>query len=660
MPTLAEIDAEIARRQQASSGPSLADIDAEIARRQQEQQSSPVQQQKPLSKWEAAKRGFGVVKDAVQGNAEFEDGTSYEDWLWSQPNFGVSKDHMLTTMAGMFGTDEDKAKSFIKRNPDKPIQFDKNKNPYFVDPESNKKVYLDMPGLDAGDVLDFIGEGTAYTVGGAATAPIQGVAKKAAAGALAQGSANAVNQKLAGREDVDLGEVAGASLGGALFEGGGQLINKIRNAKAGNLNITDDAQKALNFADEMGVPAYADDLTKSGTIKQVGQQLDQIPFIGGKKSREIQNAAQKDVAQEITNRFKMPDSEMDDLYGIVNKGAKNQLKRSQNIASKKYQKAYDELNQAGDFDLPEVKQFASQMIEKEMTKGSAANPELINTLKKFIDVSPGNFQHWGDIRSDITALVRDGSKGVNAQIGTKTTGALKQLSSVINNKLDEVATQAGGSAKWREANKFYDDAVVRYKRGVLKTAMNEDSPEKMLDLMIGRGGGFGTDSKDVGNKIYNSLDKSGKGAVRHGMMQKAYDTALDETGNFSPARYAANLEKMEKRLGVVLNKEDKKLVEGLNKYMRFTQDAGQYAANIPTGQKAVGTIYGMAAGAGLASNPVATAMGGLGVIGTKKLFRTPRGRSFLLALSSYPEGKTPPPELLKDLARFLAVKPSED
>ena len=42
MPTLAEIDAEIARRQQQptqpSIGPSLADIDAEIARRQPQQQ----------------------------------------------------------------------------------------------------------------------------------------------------------------------------------------------------------------------------------------------------------------------------------------------------------------------------------------------------------------------------------------------------------------------------------------------------------------------------------------------------------------------------------------------------------------------------------------------------------------------------------------------
>lgn len=623
--------------------------------------NQPQQQAEPMNKDGAFKRGLDVIKNAVKGNAEFEDATSYEDWLWSQPNLGVSYDNMATTVAGMFGSDEDKFKSFVKRNPDKQVQLDANNNPYFVDKEQdNKKVYLDMPGLDPGDIVDFLGEGSTYTVGGALTAPVKGVMKKGAAGALAQGGANVVNQKLAGRDDVNIGEVAGAAAGGTLFEGGGQLINKLRNAKAGNLNISDDAKKALNFADEMGVPAYADDLTKSGTMKQVGQQLDQIPFVGGKKSRELQNAAQKDVAEKITNKFKLPDNEMDDLYGVVNKGAKNQLKRSQEIAGKKYTKAYEQLNQAGEFDLPEVKQFAGELIQKELGKGSAANKELINKLAAYTEVTPGNFEHWGDIRSDIAGLVRDGSKGVNAQIGTKTTGALKQLSKVINNKLDDVAESVGGSSKWREANKFYDDAVVRYKKGVLKTAMNEDNPEKMLDLMIGRGAGFGSDSKDVGNKIYNSLDKTGKGAVRHGMMQKAYGTALDETGNFSPTKYASNLEKMEKRLGVVLNKQDKNLVEGLNKYMRFTQDAGQYATNIPTGQKAVPTLYALAAGAAAPASPIATTAGALGVVATKKLFRTKRGRSFLLALSSYPDGKKPPPQLLVDIGRFLAVKPSED
>ena len=50
----------------------------------------------------------------------------------------------------------------------------------------------------------------------------------------------------------------------------------------------------------------------------------------------------------------------------------------------------------------------------------------------------------------------------------------------------------------------------------------------------------------------------------------------------------------------------------------------------------------------------------LGMQGFKALTRTPRGRSFMLALSSIPEGKKPPPELLTSIARYLAVRPSEE
>jgi len=160
--------------------------------------------------------------------------------------------------------------------------------------------------------------------------------------------------------------------------------------------------------------------------------------------------------------------------------------------------------------------------------------------------------------------------------------------------------------------------------------------------------------------VFSSLDKQGKAAVRHGMMQKAYTEALGETGAFSPAKYASMLERFENRMGVFLSKEDKHFVQGLNKYTKFTQSAGDYAANIKTGQKAVGTIYGLAAGASAASNPLATAAGIAGIVTTKKLFRTTRGRSLMLAFSNIPEGKNPPPALLREITRFLAVNQDEN
>lgn len=61
MATLAEIDAEIARRKQATAAPSLVDIDAEIARRQQ-QQAAPQQQSQPQAPEDQAGSDFSIAE----------------------------------------------------------------------------------------------------------------------------------------------------------------------------------------------------------------------------------------------------------------------------------------------------------------------------------------------------------------------------------------------------------------------------------------------------------------------------------------------------------------------------------------------------------------------------------------------------------------------
>jgi hypothetical protein len=138
------------------------------------------------------------------------------------------------------------------------------------------------------------------------------------------------------------------------------------------------------------------------------------------------------------------------------------------------------------------------------------------------------------------------------------------------------------------------------------------------------------------------------------MMHRAYTESL-KGGDFSPATYATMLENYSKRLGVILSKEDKKVVDGMSAYMRVTQQAGNFGRNTPTGQQAVPVMYGAGTLIGLGADASTAGMMVGGLQGFKKLIRTPRGRSFMLAMSKIPKGKKPPPELLTQLARFLAV-----
>ena len=175
---------------------------------------------------------------------------------------------------------------------------------------------------------------------------------------------------------------------------------------------------------------------------------------------------------------------------------------------------------------------------------------------------------------------------------------------------------------------------------VLANAVKNENPEQILNTLIGRGAGKGTDSKFVAEKLMKGLDKKGKDTVKYALLEKSYSEAIQENGVFSPARFASNLEKFKARTGVLFDKENKAYIDGLTKYMRLAQNSGDFAANIKTGQKAVGTAYALAAGAGGVVNAPATAMSAASIKGVERLFRTKRGRSFLIAMSkTTPESK---------------------
>lgn len=187
---------------------------------------------------------FNQLGQSIQGNAEFkgEGVTNYEDWSSTQKNFGFNSADIPTTAAGMFGTDEDKVNSFFKRHSQYPKQQDQNGNVYFVDPEQNNiKVYIDDPGLDAGDVADLVGQAGAFAVGGnvaqLAKPIVSGLTGASAladatlTGASLMGT-DALLQTAAGRDEIDKGQMAMA--GGIGFAS--PYIGKVFNWAKGKLS----------------------------------------------------------------------------------------------------------------------------------------------------------------------------------------------------------------------------------------------------------------------------------------------------------------------------------------------------------------------------------------------------------------------------------------
>ncbi len=665
----AELLAEAQRRGLVPpSQPSRDDLIAEAQRRgliQEPEQSN-------MNKGEAIQKGMGIVKDWWQGNAEFEDAPDTADYfrmlkakeskndpVQAMKNLDIRADIEQTGVA-VFGNDKDTKNYLLKKNPGIEFFNDANGNEMFKG-EDGIDYYVNKPGVDATQTAKMVGQGLLYGKGGAPKVG-GGLAKQTLAMGGSQGLANVAHQQLSGRGDIDVGEVGtvtGTGMLTKLFPG---LVNKVRNASAGANQLKGDKLKALEFAKKNNLNLGYDDLAENAFVRTAGQQIDNIPMVGGGKFREAQNLQQKAIAKKITDKYILPNSDIDDLHEVVSGGMKSHMERSKKIASAKYEKVYKKLDESvGNFNIDSVKAKAQDIIENEVKKGSGANKEIINEMQTYLDIPEGNFSHWAEIRSDLTSKTRDLKNTLSGK-KTKLAGALKQVNKELNKSMDDVVTTSTNpqlQQKWRDANSFYENAVKRYSSGALKQAVKNDNPETVLNILMRKGGADATDSTFKANALFNGLDKNGKQAVRHGMMERAYKEALDG-GDFSPAKYATMLENYSNRLGVVLPKEDKKIIDGLTAYMRVTQQAGNFGRNTPTGQQAVPLLYTGAALGGAVADMGTTATAIIGIQGFKKLTRTPRGRSFMLALSKYPEGKKPPPELLTSIARYLAVKPKED
>lgn len=485
--------------------------------------------------------------------------------------------------------------------------------------------------------------GVGRAVGNIAAAPVPGgmganVATRLATAAGASG----LNQSVmyTPEDESRLENVGKAALTGAIGQGVigeplRRIANKAANAKARNFDVPENAQKALDFADDAGVPLYADDVTESRGLKVLGDFTDDTPIIGTAGTRRRQGEAAQEAAEAFRDKFS-PTAELDDLSDVVNVSLRNKLASNKAKAGKLYKSAFKELNEIGDFEMPGFRQAIREVRANEAELATLADAGLMREIQKLDGAPAGNFEHWHRIRSRLGNTIRDARKG--DAVSTEATAGLEKIKRALDSELDGAASQVGGKAadSWKKADRFYAESVASFRRGALKQALNEDNPEKALQLLIGTGDGLGRDSKHVAQKLYGGLDKRGKETVRYAMMNKAMERATQDGKPFKPAQFARALEGMENRTGVFFNKRDRQILDGMQKYMRFAETAGHHLANQPTGRR---VIPALALGVGYFEPTAGGTVVGANVL-SRLMLRTRRGRDIMLALgSTTPESK---------------------
>lgn len=469
---------------------------------------------------------------------------------------------------------------------------------------------------------------------------------------------NGEGQFSPGAEALKIG--LGAGMGAAVpvvVTGASKLASKVANAVKGELPADAAAVQALG--DKFGVRVFAPDMSKTPGLAKTGTLIESVPGSGMVKDRLAQQADALKAAQELLAKHGI----QGDTGTTIQQGLANKLAHGKANSTA----AYDLVGQLsqGKGDVP-LANTLGQIQKFKAEIGASALPDegLLGLLGKMesrlTDPKAGvdkTYQGVRSLRSDLGNMISDYYKGTNAATGSKGVGILQGIKNGIEDDLSAFTKQNGPqiAKAAREADMVYKTQVVPYKDKIIAGAIKGNEPDQIYNAFIQAGKG------DRAQNFYNALDKDGQAAVRSQMIQNAMNKATEGKADFSPAKFAQSLEKVKEASGVFFKGSDKMELDGFTNLMRHIQRAGEVLENPPTGQR---LIQMAVAGEG-ASGATAAFMGHpgalaplVGSVGAAKLtnfmFKTPWGKSFLLAASDLKPGSQAMVNLVNQYAPKLA------
>lgn len=506
-------------------------------------------------------------------------------------------------------------------------------------------------------------------IGGGATA--LGKAASLVGGGALTGAQAYVNEGDSRLQNAFTGAIAAPITYGALKAAGylaAKPINAVKN------NLKEGAQALINLGKKYAVPIFASDVSKSGMLNRLAQGLENVPIIGIKGERQAQMNAAKNAAENFVSQAKSSldnisfggktgitqlqkiaqgggaraqaaqnllnqiQNSGDDWNKILQTSGNLKLFRSKLIADEKYGRVSQLADQFGAVPKTNALRSIDNAIikAKESILPDNGLINTLNTIKTNLSSKDLNYSQMRQARSDIGGLLDGYFQGGNAAIGKKGAELLTPIRNAIGQDMDQFAQTANPALKtaWKNADRFYRQNVTPFKDSQLANAVKNADADEVYAKFIKAGDIEGGKGTGRATRFYNALDNKGKAAVRYGMISNAFEKAYKGDSNmFSPARFAAELDKVAAAKGVFFKGAEKAEIDGFKNLMRHTDRSFIALSKPETGVQNIPYLIGGGAAAGAIFNPAATATGLAGTYAMKKLLTTNSGRRLLLASS---------------------------
>lgn len=485
--------------------------------------------------------------------------------------------------------------------------------PYFIAPESAAP----LAATRAGRVAEGAGQLLAQN----------------AVGALATNS----DKSDAGKTATDL--ATGAALGGVV-KGIGDVVGAAYRGVKGS--IAPEAQQAIQFAENAGLPLHTTDLLKpQGKVGNLAQgAAESIPIVGTSGMRAAQQEARSKLVDDFTSRYGAYDpaeviSSLRAKTGTIRSAAGNRLEsiknQMQGVAINPA-RAVDQI----DTELGRLKQMGGVADNETIGKLQAYRDELTRTGAQG-PIRPLDMEQLSNLRTQF----RQDVKGERQVMPNRSEAAVNRVYNAMTGDLNgAIGSNLGGDAvrKYQQANAIYANEANKLNNTRLKNVlMKGDLTPEVVNNML-----FSIKPSEV-RALYSSVGNAGRAQMRNGIIGKALEKS---TG--SPDSFLTQLNKLSSQTGIAFKGADAAYVKGLKNYLEATNRAGKASVTTPTGQQALPFILGIGT---IASPKIAAAGASYGALA--RMYESKPIRNAMLKLANSPKGSSTFERNVQEATRHL-------
>lgn len=407
------------------------------------------------------------------------------------------------------------------------------------------------------------------------TAGISGLARPIASGvtqtvtnALAQ---QPIQQGVAGASAGASSELARQSGANPLLQAAAGVAGGIGGfASAGGVNAliraSQPAQAAPIVAEaaRARVPLMTTDVVPPKTVvgKSARKLGELIPLAGTAGPRTTQQEARVNAVKSLAREFEIDEASLDDVAKDLAKTRGNQIKT--------FKGQKDQILDNVTVPAPAPRAIAE--LDKQIAAASkvqtASSKALVAKLQDFKSAlqNGGNtLKELEAIRKEMGAAFKDPSLASIADAGTK---AVRSVYGPLRDDMGATIREAAGpdaARSWRVANARLSSMADELQSTALKSTLNKaaSTPEDVAKLL------FSAKPSQV-RLLYNNLSSEGRAKAQGVLIGKAVEKAGE-----SPDKFANELDRLSKNVGIFFQDSDLARVQGLGRVLQATKRASQ-------------------------------------------------------------------------------------